>query len=354
MEHLPALGTAIRDIVQPTIKLYEPHLLKNADDIRSVRRSIFSYGPHERQQLDVYRPYEARISQHGRRPVLLFLYGGGLTMGHKTLPGVADELCHANVASFFALRYGYDVVIPDYRLVGTHDAKFPSGGEDVCLAVRWILEKTGTFGPEPVDLFIMGNSAGGVHLSTFLLHENYAATRRSILRYNPHVQLRGIVFLSVPFHFRLAHASRAEVNKAYYGDEVDAHSPLGLLRKRQAGGEIDFIKSGARTLVLNGDLDPEDEILIPRDDFIKQWHATGSKLARQSLAVDFMHGHNHISPWVSLGTAARKDVTVDFMHEYAQISPWASPGAATDPEEAWGHQVAAFCNNVRIFEPPEW
>lgn len=324
MEHLPALGTAIRDIVKPTIKLYEPLLLKNAESIRSVPCETFSYGSRERQQLDVYRAPKASI-KNGRRPVLMFLYGGGLTMGHKTLPGVADQLCHANIASFFALKHGYTVVVPDYRLVGTHDAKFPSGGEDVSLAVQWMYENAANLGSGPLDLFIMGNSAGGVHLSTFLLHVNFAATRKAVFS-DDILRLRGVVFLSVPFHFQLAHESRAGVNKAYYGNEVDTHSPLGLLRTRQSEGHIDFIEAGVRTLLLNGDLDPEDEILIPRDDFIKQWLATDSKLARQSLATDFMPGHNHISPWASLGTGVEK-------------------------EEAWGHQVAAFCDNLRTFEP---
>lgn len=245
-------------------------------------------------------------------------------MGHKTLKGYAEDLAHANIASFFALKYGYTVVVPDYRLVKTRpDAKFPSGGEDLALVVDWIAKNVG---PEPNDLFMMGNSAGGVHLSTFLLHSSFADTRAKLLSKGK-TRLRGAVLLSVPFHFHHASSDRAEILTSYYGTP-DAHRelcPAGLLSTASKNGSIDFLKAGVRVLVLNGDLDPEDEILIPRDDFLEEWSRIGTPESRSELAVDFMRGHNHISPFCSLGTGIEK-------------------------EEAWGAQVATFCETIRKFE----
>ncbi|KAI5358133.1 putative carboxylesterase, type B, alpha/Beta hydrolase [Septoria linicola] len=323
MEHLPALGTAVGEIVKPTLQLYEPLLLQNKDKILSIPKATYSYGTHDRQKLDLYTALKPS-SRNGRTPILIFCYGGGLTMGHKTLPGYAEDLCHANIASFFALKHGYHVVVPDYRLVGKHDAKFPSGGEDVALTIEWISEHADHFGPEPVDIFIMGNSAGGIHTSTFLLHESFKNTRARVLfRTGP--RLRGAILLSVPFHMRKSSPSRSETNKTYFGD-AEANAPLGLLKTARQTGDIDFVQAGVRTFILNGDLDPVDEILQPRDDFIEEWLSVGTKQSTSSLAVDMMLGHNHISPFCSLGTG-------------------------NEEEEAWGHQVAAFCDNVRLFRP---
>lgn len=320
MDQLPPLGKAIGTIVKPTLGIYAPLLTKNSEIIRSVPKETHSYGPTERQQLDIYTAPKPSII-NGRKAVLVFLYGGGLVNGHKTLPGY---LAHANIASFFALKYGYTVIVPDYRLVLTHsDAKFPSGGEDVALVVDWIANNVG---PEPNDLFLMGNSAGGVHLSTFLLHSSFAATRQKVLSTNG-TRLRGAILLSVPFHFNRASSDRSEVLTSYYGTP-EAHMelcPAGLLSTASKNWPIDFLEAGVRVFVLNGDLDPDDEILIPRDDFLKEWASIGSPESRTALAVDFIKGHNHISPFCSLGTGIGK-------------------------EEAWGVQVATFCQTLRQFK----
>jgi len=322
MDQLPALGKRIEHIVGPTFKIYAPLLQQNAKTIKSVKRETFSYGPHERQQLDIYHPPQPNLKD-GRRPVLVFEYGGGLVQGAKSLPAFPDDLVHANVGAFFALKFGYTVVIADYRLL-SHGAKFPSGGEDIGLVVDWISDPQRPW-EEPVDLFIMGNSAGGIHLSTFLLHSDFAETRRRVLT-GDGTRLRGAVMLSVPFHFAAAAEGRKEVLSNYFGDYV-ANSPLGLLKSaREQQTPLDFVAGGTRVLVLDGELDPEDEILKPRDDFIAEWARMTDNESRGALAVDWTTGHNHISPFASLGTGVER-------------------------EEAWGAQVAAFCDNIRKHAP---
>lgn len=55
MDQLPPLGTEINDVVGPTLQKYEPLLLRNAETIRSVKKQTVSYGPTDRQKLDVYQ-----------------------------------------------------------------------------------------------------------------------------------------------------------------------------------------------------------------------------------------------------------------------------------------------------------
>ncbi|KAK5112337.1 hypothetical protein LTR62_004300 [Meristemomyces frigidus] len=321
MDHLPALGTSIEKIVLPTFKAYTPLLQANAAFIKSCRRATFTYGPHERQKYDVYfAPSPAVIN--GRRPVLMFEYGGGLVQGGKSLPVFPDDLVHANVGAYFGLKHGYSVVIADYRLL-SHDAKFPSGGEDIALAVEEVIANESGSGTEPIDLFMMGNSAGGIHLATFLLHPDFAATRRKLLSGNG-TRLRGVILLSVPFSFDNSAPERAGTLQTYFGDHRK-NSPLALLKSaHEKDSHLDFVEAGVRALIMDGELDPEDEILRVRDAFVEQWLLRGDGAMRAALAVDQMPRHNHISPIPALGTGSVE-------------------------EEAWGGQVVAFCDNIRKF-----
>ncbi|KAK1065825.1 hypothetical protein LTR74_007706 [Friedmanniomyces endolithicus] len=308
MDQLPAHGKNLPGVLLPTFKAYAPLLQSQASTIKSVKRETFAYGPHDRQQLDIYHAPQPAIV-NGRRPVLLFEYGGGLTQG----------------GAFFALNPGYMVVIADYRLM-SHGAKFPSGGEDIALAVDWIDANQAKLGPEPIDLFIMGNSAGGIHLSTFLLHPDFAETRRKVSQ-GSGSRLRGAILLSVPFHFAHARDTRPPALEAYFGD-FEKNSPLGLLKSARQRQEtpLDFVKGGCRILALDAELDPENDIRRPGRDFIKEWLEIDDNASQSALAVDSMMGHNHISPVLGLGTG-------------------------NGDEEAWGHQVASFCDTIRHFKP---
>ncbi|EMC96377.1 hypothetical protein BAUCODRAFT_472781 [Baudoinia panamericana UAMH 10762] len=323
MDHLPELGTAIQNVVIPTFKLYDPLLQKNAGHIKATPKSTHQYGQHERQVLDVYSPSKPSIID-GRRPVLMFEYGGGLVNGSRTLSMFGNELVYANVGAFFASKFGYTVVIIDYRLM-SHGAKFPSGGQDVALAAEWIVKNKDQVSDScPIDLFLMGNSAGGIHLSTFLLHSDFSKTRHQVLT-GSDVRLRGAILLAVPFDFETATSDRTETLEMYFGD-YQANSPLGLLKAAKQSAPFDFVKAGVRLLVLDADLDPEDEILKPRDRFVKEWLGLTDSAGRGALAVDWILGHNHISPVAALSTGI-------------------------DKEEAWGCQVAAFCDGIRKFAP---
>lgn len=320
MEQLPALGTAIKDVVMPTFQVFAPLLAANKAAIKSNTRETFTYGPHPRQALDVYYPTSSVESP----AIFVFLYGGGLVRGDKTLPMMPDGLVHANVGHFIAESLSCIAVIPDYRLI-SHGAKFPSGGEDVDLVIKWVMERYGAVGGEAQELYIMGNSAGGIHLSTWLYSPVFEKTRAEVIGTDANVlRLRGVVMLSVPFHFRLSEG-RGEVLETYYGDQVDEHSPLGLFKSLIKTGQSDHAIDtlGVKTLVLTGTLDPQDEILVPLEDYLQAWKQAPSEV-QGSLRAEVMEGQNHISPVMSLGTAKKS-------------------------EEAWGYQVLEWMLSTKLF-----
>ncbi|KAF5005089.1 hypothetical protein FDECE_8409 [Fusarium decemcellulare] len=315
MDQLPALGTSVAESIGPTLQLYKPLLQRNENSIKSTLRKTFAFGPNPRHNLDLYYPSTSPTG--AGCPVLVFTYGGGLWQGDRVS---ADGLLYTNLGHFFAEKCGYIVAIPDYRLVP--EARFPSGGEDIALAVEWLINNYDTLGggERSRSLFMMGNSAGAVHLSTFLLRQEFTHIRDQITRKGSEspLRLRASIFCSMPAHFQKSNPSRAQVLNAYFGDATDQHCPLGLLESCKQEDCLPDVMPGVKVLLLTGSLDPEDEILGPVREFATSWRSGGEGSAAM-LDVQIMDGHNHISPTLSLGTD-------------------------NPAEEAWGFQVAEFCN----------
>lgn len=285
MEHLPALGTAIFDSIPATQQIYQSLLNEKAEDIRSTKTETFSYGSNPRQMLDVYYP----TGENSRSPILIFFYGGGFVRGNRMGP---NGLVYANVGHFFS-KLGYITIISDYRLVP--EAKFPSGGEDVLGSLEWTDSR---FGPDR-DIYIMGNSAGGAHVSTFLLAETFDSKRVEFVR--PVGGLKGAILLSTPFSFQEANASRKPVLDAYFGADLENKSPTGLLKSLEKS-KISF---SVPILVLTCSLDPVDEIIKPSMEFCALYK--NLTVSSEFFEAKVIEGHNHISPVLALGTSTEAE-----------------------------------------------
>lgn len=118
-----------------------------------VKASNISYGPLERQSLDIYRAENPRANA----PVLLFIHGGSWEDGSK------------NIYKFLAEGFtseGFDVVIPNYRLYP--DAVYPQMIEDTALSVAFTAKQF-----EGRPLVIMGHSAGAYNVLMTGLNKTY-------------------------------------------------------------------------------------------------------------------------------------------------------------------------------------
>ncbi|KAI0156439.1 Alpha/Beta hydrolase protein [Xylariaceae sp. FL1272] len=306
MDQIQAFGRG--DVLVPTFGVYKDLLLAKESDIKSVRRHTHTYGPDSRHVLDLYLPEEQPT---GPRSVLVWLYGGNFYAGDRVYEQYANGLMYTNVGRFFT-RFGFTVIIPDYRLL-SHGAKYPSGGEDVKLVVDWI---RGTLaakeGYGDMNLFILGNSAGSVHLCTFLFDPEFEEASETIVRPNSEeagVRLRGVIFLGAPFHWG---EKDDEHCRAYFGENLVAErAPLGLLEAAYQRGPCAKLEI-LEALVMVSELDPQ-VLFDSAEDFKKVWK--GGRIDQQILK-----GHNHISPPLGLCTGFEK-------------------------EEAWGVQVAEFVNS---------
>lgn len=96
----------------------------------------------------------------GALPVLLYLHGGGFTIGNLE---THDSLCRQ-----LALRSGAAVVALDYRLAPEN--RFPCAVDDAWLALRWLAENASTIGLDATRLAVGGDSAGGTLAAACAIH----------------------------------------------------------------------------------------------------------------------------------------------------------------------------------------
>lgn len=122
----------------------------------------FRYGPSDRHRLDVFESDGTRLTP---APVLVFVHGGGFVMGDKSSPNTPF---YDNVG-YWAVKNGLIGVNITYRLAPQH--QWPSGSDDVALAMKWVRENIAAHGGDPARVYVMGQSAGGVHVAGYIGRE---------------------------------------------------------------------------------------------------------------------------------------------------------------------------------------
>jgi acetyl esterase len=91
--------------------------------------------------------------------VIVYYHGGGFVLyGLYSHDYCCRRLCKMNNCI---------VVAVDYRLAPEHP--FPAGHDDAFIALQWVRKNIATYGGNPEDLVLMGDSAGG-NLSACLAH----------------------------------------------------------------------------------------------------------------------------------------------------------------------------------------
>jgi acetyl esterase len=116
-----------------------------------------SYGPHERQAFELFRP---AASDTGRRPGLIFVHGGAFTEGSRN----RSEEIYANVLYYFA-RHGVVGINAGYRLAP--EARYPEATCDIASVVQWMRANAARLNIDGNRIFLMGHSAGGAHVGSY-------------------------------------------------------------------------------------------------------------------------------------------------------------------------------------------
>ncbi|KIW17544.1 hypothetical protein PV08_04738 [Exophiala spinifera] len=293
MDQLPPFGKAIGLVIPPTNGVYAPLLAKNASAILSANKTTFAYGADPRQQLDLYTPSQSEdvTDKSSPRPLLVFVYGGGFANGDKS--SEAKPLVYQNLGYFFSEKTGLETIIIDYRLI-KHGAKFPSGGEDVDAALQWIAQK---YGGQKRDVYLFGNSAGGINVATWLFEPLFQKSRQSLFAGVDGVKVSGAILLGALFDFRQSSPPLRQALTGYFGEELDQSSTVALLDRIEPTGEL---SSGPwpRFLIVDSELDPDDIIKADQDVLRRL-----KDVPNLDVGYVQIKGHNHISPPLALGTS---------------------------------------------------
>jgi acetyl esterase/lipase len=201
---------------EPTRPLYIPlHPKEPYQGVRIVRD--FTYGPADRNRLDVFTPETA---ESARRPVLLFMHGGAYVGGDKHLAGTPF---YSNIG-VWAVRNGMVGVTMTYRLAPQNP--WPAAQEDIAAAVRWVQANIATHGGDPARIYLMGHSAGASHTSNYVAQTQFHGPNGS--------GLAGAIFVSA--FYDLQRLEETGSFKKYHGDDPARYaerSPLpGLLASK--------------------------------------------------------------------------------------------------------------------------
>lgn len=134
-----------------------------------------TYGEHEPAYSEdclVLNVWTPAVNDHGRRPVMFYCHGGGFTTGSGG----------QNIQDGARLAATYDVVVVainhrlglfGYLYLGElGGSEYATSGNqgmlDIVAALRWVKENIATFGGDPGNVMVFGESGGGEKTSTLM------------------------------------------------------------------------------------------------------------------------------------------------------------------------------------------
>jgi len=128
--------------------LYKPISLTGGKVLRDV---VYREGSlDQKHRLDLFLP------EGSNWPVLIFVHGGGLTSGDKSLR-VSGRDVYGNIGRFYA-SHGIGVAVINYRL--QPKVIWRQQVEDVAHAVAWSFSNLENYGANASRVFLAGHSAG--------------------------------------------------------------------------------------------------------------------------------------------------------------------------------------------------
>ena len=192
-----------------TAALYAPMQQKEPYEGVKTERDV-KYGPAERHLLDVFTPETASSA----RPVLIFIHGGGFTAGNKRNPG---SPFYDNIM-LWAVKSGFVGVNATYRLAPQF--VWPAGAEDLASVVQWVTEKIGERGGDPASIFLMGQSAGAVHVANYVSHPELHKVKGG--------GLAGAIMVSGLYDLTASPVGDAEIT--YFGSDPSRYAERSSLR----------------------------------------------------------------------------------------------------------------------------
>lgn len=126
---------------------------------------------HESEACLVLNVYTPEASRARKRPVMVWLHGGGFAMGSSADPQYnGSALCRRGDVVVVTLNHRLNV--PGYLYLGALHEDFADSGNsgtlDQILALKWVRDNIAAFGGDPSNVTIFGESGGGAKVSTLM------------------------------------------------------------------------------------------------------------------------------------------------------------------------------------------
>jgi triacylglycerol lipase len=267
--------------VPRTAALYAPMQQKEPYEGVKTERDV-KYGAAERHLLDVFTPETSSSA----RPVLIFIHGGGFTAGNKRNPG---SPFYDNIM-LWAVKSGFVGVNATYRLAPQF--MWPAGAEDLASVVQWVTAKISERGGDPSKIFLMGQSAGAVHVANYVSHPELHKVKGG--------GLAGAIMISGLYDLTASPVGDAEIT--YFGSDPSRYMERSSLRG--------LLETRIPLMITAAELDP------PR--FVEQYELLKQATCKRAggCARTFMlPQHSHISEVYAINTSDTRltDEIVEFV-----------------------------------------
>ena len=105
----------------------------------------------------------------GKRPVMVYIHGGGLTSGSSLLTLYGDGLPREHDVVLVGVNHRLNVF--GYTYLGGLSQKYASGNVgqlDLVAALEWVRDNIAQFGGDPAKVMIFGESGGGAKVSALM------------------------------------------------------------------------------------------------------------------------------------------------------------------------------------------
>lgn len=252
-----------------TAALYAPMQQQEPYQGVKTERDV-KYGPDDRHLLDVFTP-EANSAA---RPVLIFIHGGGFLAGNKRGPG---SPFYDNVM-LWAVKTGFVGVNATYRLAP--QSPWPAGSEDVAAVVAWVAGQIGARGGDPARIYLMGHSAGAIHVANYVSHPEFYKVKDG--------GLAGAVMVSGLYELGKAPLGAGEI--AYYGSDPSRYAERSAL----AG----LLATKTPLMIASAELDPPR--FVEEFELLKQ---ASCKRPSGCAHATMLPQHSHMSEAYAINTS---------------------------------------------------
>jgi acetyl esterase/lipase len=265
-----------------TAQLYAPLQQKEPYAGVKIERDV-KYGTAGRNLLDVFMPEVATSP----RPVLVFVHGGGFVAGNKR---TGDSPFYDNIM-LWAVSNGFIGVNTTYRLAP--QSPWPAAAEDLGAAVKWTADNVASRGGDPKRIFLMGHSAGAVHVATYVSHPEFQKVGDG--------GLAGAILVSGIYELNGEDVGDPE--KAYFGADTSLYAARSSLQGLQT--------TKLPLMIASAELDPPR--FVQQFELLKEAACKGAHGCPRAL---MLAQHSHMSEVYSINTPDTRltDAILEFVN----------------------------------------